>query len=85
MKKSHGVAQVRLPNGTFIAPHENKRGYLVDAEPPARSVFNYGDTRHNITTLPIDMKASPYKSVYHWNDTTNLSTFDRVPISGKIN
>lgn len=72
----------------FNVRKEQKRVFLVEKEPITKSVFSYGDYRHDVLTADEAKKyssgllAAPHNFL-EWKEESSKQRFD-IPVTGKI-
>lgn len=72
----------------FNVRKEHKRVFLVEKQEPVKSVFSFGDFRHNVMTAEEAKKYSTGVSeaqhrLIEWKEEVSKQRFDK-PITGKI-
>lgn len=61
---------------------------MVDPEEPEKSMFSYGDFRHNVTTAEetrLYSEGVPVrpKNILEWKEETSKQKYDK-PVAGKV-
>ena len=77
-----------LPPTCIREDKDKKRMFLIDRVQPERSVFSYGDFRHNVTTKEEAQNyssglAENTKRPFEWKEEVHKQRYDK-PVTGKI-